>query len=79
MSNSQPCQGQRRISPSRPHTYSPGAEGSAVNVALPPGTGDAGWLRAYHAVVPAVVRAFQPQLLVSQCGADAHQRAASSS
>jgi acetoin utilization protein AcuC len=50
-----------------------GAEGSAVNVALPPGTGDAGWLRAYHAVVPAVVRAFQPQLLVSQCGADAHR------
>ena len=30
----------------------PGAEGSAVNVALPPGTGDAGWLRAFHAVVP---------------------------
>ena len=31
----------------------PGAEGTAVNVALPPGTGDAGWLRAFHAVVPA--------------------------
>ena len=29
-----------------------GAEGTAVNVALPPGTADAGWLRAFHAVVP---------------------------
>ena len=28
-------------------------EGTAVNVALPPGTADAGWLRAFHAVVPA--------------------------
>ena len=30
----------------------PEALGSAVNVALPPGTSDAGWLRAFHAVVP---------------------------
>ena len=30
----------------------PDAQGSAVNVALPPGTADAGWLRAFHAVVP---------------------------
>jgi len=28
----------------------PGALGSAVNVALPPGTGDAGWLRAFDAI-----------------------------
>jgi acetoin utilization protein AcuC len=33
-------------------TGGPGAEGSAVNVALPAGTGDAPWLRAFHAVVP---------------------------
>jgi acetoin utilization protein AcuC len=51
----------------------PGAEGTAVNVALPPGTGDPGWLRAFHAVVPSVVRAFRPQVLVSQCGADSHR------
>ena len=31
----------------------PDAQGTAVNVALPPGTADAGWLRAFHAVVPA--------------------------
>ena len=33
-------------------TGGPGAEGSAVSVALPAGTGDAPWLRAFHAVVP---------------------------
>ncbi|BCJ42303.1 acetoin utilization protein AcuC [Actinoplanes ianthinogenes] len=54
-------------------TGGPGAEGTAVNVPLPPGTGDAGWLRAYHAVVPSVVRAFAPEIIVSQCGADAHR------
>jgi acetoin utilization protein AcuC len=50
-----------------------GAEGTAVNVALPPGTDDAGWLRAFHAIVPSVVRAFAPELIFSQCGADAHR------
>ncbi len=54
-------------------TGGPGAEGTAVNVALPPGTGDSGWLRAFHAVVPSVVRAFRPELLFTQCGADAHR------
>jgi acetoin utilization protein AcuC len=49
-----------------------GAPGTAVNVALPPGTGDSGWLRAFHAVVPTVLRAFQPQILVTQCGVDGH-------
>ncbi|GAA0954680.1 acetoin utilization protein AcuC [Virgisporangium aurantiacum] len=50
-----------------------GAEGFAVNVALPPGTGGAGWVRAFHAVVPGLLRAFRPQVLVTQCGADAHR------
>ena len=50
-----------------------GAEGSAVNVALPPGTGDAGWLRAFDAVVPEVLRAFEPQILVTQHGCDSHR------
>ncbi len=54
-------------------TGGPGAEGTAVNVPLPPGTGDEGWLKAYHAVVPSVVRAFAPEIIVSQCGADAHR------
>ena len=38
----------------------PDAAGSAVNVALPPGTSDAGWLRAFHAVVPPLLREFAP-------------------
>ncbi len=49
-----------------------GAEGSAVNVALPPGTGDAGWLRAFHAIVPDLVRQFAPDVLVTQHGCDSH-------
>jgi acetoin utilization protein AcuC len=53
-------------------TGGPGAEGSAVNVALPAGTGDAGWLRAFHAIVPPLVRRFRPQILVSQHGCDTH-------
>jgi acetoin utilization protein AcuC len=50
----------------------PGAQGSAVNVALPAGTRDGGWLRAFHAVVPPLVRAFRPTILVSQHGCDTH-------
>ena len=50
----------------------PGAEGSAVNVALPPGTADAGWLRAFHAVVPPLLREFRPDVLVTQHGCDSH-------
>lgn len=50
----------------------PDAQGSAVNVELPAGTGDAGWLRAIHAVVPAVLRAFKPQIMVTQQGCDSH-------
>ena len=53
-------------------TGGPAAEGSAVNVALPAGTKDAGWLRALHAVVPPLLSAFRPQVLVSQHGCDTH-------
>ena len=48
------------------------ADGSAVNIALPPGTRDGAWLRAFHAVVPQLLTAFGPQLLVSQHGCDTH-------
>ncbi|MGO8884368.1 MAG: acetoin utilization protein AcuC [Streptosporangiaceae bacterium] len=53
-------------------TGGPGAKGSAVNVALPAGIRGAGWLRAFHAVVPPLLRAFRPQILVSQHGCDTH-------
>ncbi|QDQ97613.1 acetoin utilization protein AcuC [Tomitella fengzijianii] len=49
------------------------AEGSAVNLAVLPGTADALWLRAFHAVVPGALRAFRPQIIVSQCGVDSHR------
>ena len=48
------------------------ALGTNVNVALPAGTGDAGWLRAFDAVVPPVLRAFGPQVMVTQHGCDTH-------
>ncbi len=48
------------------------AIGTSVNVALPPGTGDEGWHRAFAAVVPGVLRAWRPQVLVTQCGCDTH-------
>ena len=54
-------------------TGGPNAIGTSVNVALPPGTADAGWLRAFHAVVPPLVRAFEPEILVTQQGCDSHR------
>lgn len=50
----------------------PGAEGYAVNVALPAATGDASWLRAFHAVVPQLAAAFAPEVILSQHGCDGH-------
>jgi acetoin utilization protein AcuC len=50
----------------------PHARGSVVNVALPAGTADAGWLRAVGAVVLPLLTAFRPQMVVSQHGCDAH-------
>ncbi|MFF2042494.1 acetoin utilization protein AcuC [Kitasatospora sp. NPDC058170] len=53
-------------------TGGPGAPGSAANLPLPAGTGDSGWLRAFHAFVPDLLAAFRPQVLVTQHGADTH-------
>ncbi|WP_083372716.1 acetoin utilization protein AcuC [Paraoerskovia marina] len=53
-------------------TGGPQAPGSAVNIALPSRTTGAEWLRAVDAVVPEVLRAFEPQAVVSQHGCDSH-------
>jgi acetoin utilization protein AcuC len=53
-------------------TGGPGAEGYAVNVALPTSAGDAAVLRAFHAVVPQLTGAFSPEVIVSQHGCDSH-------
>jgi acetoin utilization protein AcuC len=49
-----------------------GAEGSAVNIPLEPGTSDDSWLAVLESVVPAVAAAFRPTLLVTLNGSDAH-------
>lgn len=54
-------------------TGGPNAEGTAVNVAVPAGTGDGAWLRAFHAVVPQLIAAFAPEVIVSQHGCDSHR------
>ncbi len=54
-------------------TGSGAGDGYAVNVALPAGTGDAGWLRAFDAVVVPLLRSFKPTVLVSQHGCDSHR------
>jgi acetoin utilization protein AcuC len=48
------------------------AEGTKVNVPLPPGAGDAAWLAAFHGIVPPIVRAWKPEVLVTQLGCDTH-------
>lgn len=48
------------------------AEGTAVNVPLPPHTGVRAWLAAFRSVVPPAVRSFRPDVLVSQLGCDTH-------
>lgn len=53
-------------------TGGPDAPGSAVNIALPAGTGDQGWLRAFAAIVPPIVDSFAPEIIVSQNGVDSH-------
>ncbi|HEX5403619.1 MAG TPA: acetoin utilization protein AcuC, partial [Pseudonocardiaceae bacterium] len=50
-----------------------GAEGMAVNLPLAPDTTDGPWQRAFHAVVPSLLAAFRPQVLVTQCGVDSHR------
>ena len=48
------------------------AEGTKVNLPLPPGTADDGWLHALGEVVPSLVRGWRPEVLVTQLGCDTH-------
>ena len=50
----------------------PSAIGTAVNLPMVAGTGDASWLAALQAVVPALAEAFRPTMLVTQHGCDSH-------
>ncbi|MGH2555226.1 MAG: acetoin utilization protein AcuC [Actinomycetota bacterium] len=48
------------------------AEGTKVNVPLPASTTDREWLTAFKAVVPPLVKAWRPDVLVTQLGCDTH-------
>lgn len=48
------------------------AEGTTVNVPLPPYTSDDSWLEAFRTVVPPLVEEFGPDVLVTQLGCDTH-------
>jgi acetoin utilization protein AcuC len=52
----------------------PGAEGSAANLPLLPGTTGDVWLGAFDAAVEPLIRAFAPDVLVTQLGCDSHAR-----
>ncbi len=47
-------------------------EGFSVNVPLPPYTRDVSYLYAFQEIVPPLARAFKPEIIVSQLGADGH-------
>jgi acetoin utilization protein AcuC len=56
-----------------PHEYGAAeAQGTKVNVPLPPFTGDELWLRAFREIVPPLVQAWRPEFLVTQLGCDTH-------
>jgi acetoin utilization protein AcuC len=48
------------------------AMGTKVNVPFLPYTGDQGWLLAFEEIVPPLVDAWRPTVLVSQLGCDTH-------
>ena len=49
-----------------------GGVGYSVNVPLEPFTDDSSWISCFEAVVPEVLRAFEPDLILSQNGCDGH-------
>ena len=56
-----------------PHEYGAAeAQGTKVNIPLPPFTGDDLWLRAFQEIVPPLVESWKPEVLVTQLGCDSH-------
>lgn len=65
----------RYLFPGSGHAYEIGTghgRGAAVNVPLEPFTEDASYLEAFDLVVPAALRAHQPDVIVLQAGVDTH-------
>ena len=48
------------------------AVGTKLNLPLEPFTEDESWIQAFETVVPEAIRAFRPDLVLVQAGADAH-------
>jgi acetoin utilization protein AcuC len=48
------------------------AVGTKVNVPVPPQTGDGAWLSALESIVPPLVTAWKPDVLLTQLGCDTH-------
>lgn len=66
----------RYLFPGTGHTYETGKDrgrGTAVNMPLEPFTEDASFLECFETVVPRALRAFAPDLIVLQAGADMHR------
>jgi len=47
-------------------------EGFKINIPLTPGTGDDPYLAGFREIVPTLVRAYKPEFILVQCGADSH-------
>jgi len=47
-------------------------EGFKVNVPVPPQTGDEPYLASFREIVPTLARAYKPEFILVQCGADSH-------
>ncbi len=65
----------RYLFPGTGHTYEIGKDagrGSSVNMPLEPFTEDDSYLECFEAVVPRALKAFGPDLIVLQAGADMH-------
>ena len=50
-----------------------GAEGLTVNVPLPSGTGDAGYLMAYREILKPIALEFKPDIVLVSAGQDSHK------
>jgi len=47
-------------------------EGFTVNLPLPPGTGNASFLKAFDEIVPKLTKQFDPEIIIYQSGVDTH-------
>jgi len=47
-------------------------KGLKVNMPVAPGTGDEPYLAGFREIVPTLVRAYKPEFILVQCGADSH-------